>query len=142
MIAAHGLSPAVREEAKSRGLRVIDATCPMVAKVHGEARLFAEMGYQILLIGEAAGENVGGSDHGAPLPAFARSERHLLDEPQVVAVPERPPGEADCFVVVQAAEQHSVDLDRGQADGGGRRQAGPHVGRGSPSGGPGESRTD
>ena len=66
VFAAHGVSPAVREEAKSRGLRVIDATCPMVAKVHGEARLFAEMGFQILLIGEAGHDEVVGTTGEAP----------------------------------------------------------------------------
>lgn len=66
VFAAHGVSPAVREEAKARGLRVIDATCPMVAKVHAEARLFAEMGFQILLIGQAGHDEVVGTMGEAP----------------------------------------------------------------------------
>lgn len=66
VFAAHGVSPAVREEAKSRSLRVIDATCPMVAKVHSEARLFAEMGFQILLIGQLGHDEVVGTTGEAP----------------------------------------------------------------------------
>lgn len=66
VFAAHGVSPAVREEARLRNLRVIDATCPMVAKVHGEARLFAEMGFQILLIGQVGHDEVVGTTGEAP----------------------------------------------------------------------------
>lgn len=51
IFSAHGVSPAVREHAKRRGLRVIDATCPLVSKVHAEARRFARHGYRIALIG-------------------------------------------------------------------------------------------
>jgi len=50
---AHGVSPAVRAEAKSRNLQIIDATCPLVTKVHNEARHYAAKGYQILYIGHA-----------------------------------------------------------------------------------------
>lgn len=51
IFSAHGVSPAVREEAEQRGLQVVDATCPLVTKVHVEARRFAERGYTVLLIG-------------------------------------------------------------------------------------------
>jgi 4-hydroxy-3-methylbut-2-en-1-yl diphosphate reductase len=51
VLSAHGVSPAVRTEAVARDLRVIDATCPLVSKVHNEVRRFAERGYQIVLIG-------------------------------------------------------------------------------------------
>lgn len=50
---AHGVSPAVRAEAKGRNLQIIDATCPLVTKVHNEARHYAAKGYQILYIGHA-----------------------------------------------------------------------------------------
>src|SRR5213075_1255315 len=53
VFSAHGVSPAVRAEAKIRGLRPIDATCPLVTKVHLEALRFAKAGYQIALIGHA-----------------------------------------------------------------------------------------
>ena len=51
VFSAHGVAPQVREEAAKRGLRTIDATCPLVTKVHNEARRFAAQGYDILLIG-------------------------------------------------------------------------------------------
>src|SRR5438309_10681113 len=51
IFSAHGVSPAVREEAKLRKLQVIDATCPLVTKVHLEAVRFAKQGYTIILIG-------------------------------------------------------------------------------------------
>ncbi|WP_182881136.1 4-hydroxy-3-methylbut-2-enyl diphosphate reductase [Microbispora sp. H10949] len=60
VFSAHGVSPAVREEAGRRGLRVVDATCPLVAKVHAEARRFAARGDLVVLIGHAGHEEVEG----------------------------------------------------------------------------------
>src|ERR1700684_2186376 len=51
IFSAHGVCPAVRQEAKERKLEVIDATCPLVTKVHLEAVRFAKQGYTIILIG-------------------------------------------------------------------------------------------
>lgn len=53
VFSAHGVSPQVRREAKARELTVIDATCPLVTKVHTEAQRYANMGYHILLIGDS-----------------------------------------------------------------------------------------
>jgi 4-hydroxy-3-methylbut-2-en-1-yl diphosphate reductase len=53
VFSAHGVSPAVREEAARRGLATIDATCPLVTKVHSEAKKYARQGYHILLIGDS-----------------------------------------------------------------------------------------
>jgi 4-hydroxy-3-methylbut-2-enyl diphosphate reductase len=61
IFSAHGVSPAVRADARARGLRVIDATCPLVTKVHLEAIRFARHGYQILLIGHPGHEEVEGT---------------------------------------------------------------------------------
>jgi 4-hydroxy-3-methylbut-2-en-1-yl diphosphate reductase len=61
VLAAHGVSPEVRREAEARRLRVIDATCPLVAKVHTEARRFAAEGHQIVLIGHDDHEEVVGT---------------------------------------------------------------------------------
>ena len=61
VFSAHGVSPQVREQAVSRGLRVIDATCPLVTKVHLEAIRFAKMGFEILLVGHAGHEEVEGT---------------------------------------------------------------------------------
>lgn len=66
VFSAHGVSPAVQDEAKRRALRTIDATCPLVTKVHNEARRFAGQGKQILLIGHSGHEEVEGTMGEAP----------------------------------------------------------------------------
>lgn len=66
VFSAHGVSPAVHEEAATRDLKTIDATCPLVTKVHHEARRFADDDYDILLIGHAGHEEVEGTAGEAP----------------------------------------------------------------------------
>lgn len=66
VFSAHGVSPAVKEAAAKRGLDVIDATCPLVNKVHAEARRFAADGHTIFLIGHAGHEEVEGTLGEAP----------------------------------------------------------------------------
>ncbi|MEP7023294.1 MAG: 4-hydroxy-3-methylbut-2-enyl diphosphate reductase [Actinomycetota bacterium] len=66
VFSAHGVSPAVREEAARRGLDAVDATCPLVSKVHVEARRFAADGYLVALIGHAGHEEVEGTLGEAP----------------------------------------------------------------------------
>ena len=66
VFSAHGVSPAVHAEAAERGLKTIDATCPLVTKVHNEAKRFAGQGIQILLIGHAGHEEVEGTTGEAP----------------------------------------------------------------------------
>jgi 4-hydroxy-3-methylbut-2-enyl diphosphate reductase len=66
VFSAHGVAPSVHEEAAARGLRAIDATCPLVTKVHQEARRFADEGYHILLIGHEGHEEVVGTQGEAP----------------------------------------------------------------------------
>jgi 4-hydroxy-3-methylbut-2-enyl diphosphate reductase len=61
VFSAHGVSPAVHAEAGTRGLRTIDATCPLVTKVHREAVKFAADGYTIVLVGHAGHEEVEGT---------------------------------------------------------------------------------
>ena len=66
IFSAHGVSPAVHQAARSRQLRVVDATCPLVTKVHAEAIRFAQEGYTLLLIGHAGHEEVEGTMGEAP----------------------------------------------------------------------------
>jgi 4-hydroxy-3-methylbut-2-enyl diphosphate reductase len=66
VFSAHGVSPAVRDEAARRGLEVIDATCPLVTKVHAEARRFADRGDTVILIGHEGHEEVEGTLGEAP----------------------------------------------------------------------------
>ena len=63
---AHGVSPAVRDRARERGLKVIDATCPLVTKVHIEAIKFAKQGYSLILVGHRDHEEVEGTQGEAP----------------------------------------------------------------------------
>ncbi len=66
VFSAHGVSPAVHEEAANRQLRTIDATCPLVTKVHQEAKRYARDDYDILLIGHEGHEEVEGTAGEAP----------------------------------------------------------------------------
>jgi 4-hydroxy-3-methylbut-2-enyl diphosphate reductase len=66
VFSAHGVSPAVHDEAAQRNLKTIDATCPLVTKVHAEARRFASDDYQILFIGHEGHEEVEGTMGEAP----------------------------------------------------------------------------
>ena len=75
ILSAHGVAPEVRAQAGHHGRTVIDATCPLVAKVHKEARRFADDGYDILLIGHAGHEEVIGTLGHAP------DRIQLVDDP-------------------------------------------------------------
>jgi 4-hydroxy-3-methylbut-2-en-1-yl diphosphate reductase len=75
IFSAHGVAPVVHEEARARSLKTIDATCPLVTKVHHEARRFASDDYDILLIGHEGHEEVVGTTGEAP------ENIHLVDGP-------------------------------------------------------------
>ena len=79
VLSAHGVSPAVRANAASRRLEVIDATCPLVAKVHVEARRFAAAGRTIFLIGHASHEEVEGTSGEAPAQTIVIERPEDLD---------------------------------------------------------------
>lgn len=66
VFSAHGVAPKVREEAAARGLNVIDATCPLVTKVHDEVVRFAAAGYELVLIGHNGHDEVTGTMGEAP----------------------------------------------------------------------------
>src|SRR2546427_300623 len=90
VFSAHGVPPTVREEAKARSLRVIDATCPLVTKVHLEALRFAREKRTIILIGHRDHQEIGGTSGEAPertivvdsVEAVARLE---VDDPDKLA---------------------------------------------------------
>jgi 4-hydroxy-3-methylbut-2-enyl diphosphate reductase len=86
VFSAHGVAPEVYEQAKRRNLKAIDATCPLVTKVHQEARRFAADGYEILLIGHEGHEEVVGTAGEAP------EHVRLVDGPDAAdTVPVRDP---------------------------------------------------
>ena len=88
VFSAHGVSPAVHANAEARRLRTIDATCPLVTKVHVEARKFAKEGYTIVLIGHAGHEEVEGTMGEAPEHVVLVESEEDVDALEV-ADPER-----------------------------------------------------
>jgi 4-hydroxy-3-methylbut-2-en-1-yl diphosphate reductase len=94
VFSAHGVSPALRIEAQARGLATIDATCPLVTKVHSESKKYAAMGYQILLIGDSSShQEIIGTFGEAPdqttLVAVIGNRKHdsKMADPHTVTVP-------------------------------------------------------
>lgn len=83
IFSAHGVAPSVRHEARKRRLQVIDATCPLVTKVHLEASRFARMGYSIVLIGHKDHDEVVGTLGEAPERTFLVSSVEEVDALQV-----------------------------------------------------------
>jgi len=79
VFSAHGVAPEVHQQARDRDLRVVDATCPQVTKVHQEARKFAGRGYEIVLVGHAGHEEVAGTMGQAPAAV------HLVGDEQEAA---------------------------------------------------------
>jgi 4-hydroxy-3-methylbut-2-en-1-yl diphosphate reductase len=86
VFSAHGVAPSVHANATARELKTIDATCPLVTKVHSEARHYADRGYTIVLIGHAGHEEVEGTMGEAP-EAIA-----LVESPQEAELIELPNG--------------------------------------------------
>jgi 4-hydroxy-3-methylbut-2-en-1-yl diphosphate reductase len=89
VLSAHGVSPVVRTEAVARDLRVIDATCPLVSKVHNEVRRFAERGFQMVLIGHHGHDEtegtLGESDDISIVAQPDDVERLVVRDPQKLA---------------------------------------------------------
>ena len=90
VFSAHGVAPIVHENAKARRLQTIDATCPLVTKVHVEARRFAAAGYTIVLVGHDGHEEVEGTMGEAPdRIVLVQSEEDVdalvLEDPEHVA---------------------------------------------------------
>jgi 4-hydroxy-3-methylbut-2-en-1-yl diphosphate reductase len=90
VFSAHGVSPAVHANAAARSLRTIDATCPLVTKVHVSARKFADRGYTIIMIGHAGHEEVEGTMGEAPesitlVETVEDAEQIQVEDPEHVA---------------------------------------------------------
>lgn len=83
IFSAHGVSPAVRQEARERHLQVIDATCPLVTKVHLEAVRFAKQGYTIVLIGHRDHDEVIGTLGEAPASTILVSDVDDVDRLEI-----------------------------------------------------------
>jgi 4-hydroxy-3-methylbut-2-en-1-yl diphosphate reductase len=90
VFSAHGIAPVVRAAAAARTLQTIDATCPLVTKVHAEARRYAAEGYTVVLVGHAGHEEVEGTMGEAPdsivlVESVTDAERLELEDPERVA---------------------------------------------------------
>jgi 4-hydroxy-3-methylbut-2-enyl diphosphate reductase len=83
VFSAHGVSPQVREQARRKALNVVDATCPLVSKVHREARRFARDGYSIVLIGHEGHEEIEGTAGEAPERITLIASADEVDELEV-----------------------------------------------------------
>jgi 4-hydroxy-3-methylbut-2-en-1-yl diphosphate reductase len=83
VFSAHGVAPSVHANAAARRLRTIDATCPLVTKVHVEARKFAAEGYTIVLVGHAGHEEVEGTTGEAPGNIVLVQSEEEVDELEV-----------------------------------------------------------
>jgi 4-hydroxy-3-methylbut-2-enyl diphosphate reductase len=116
VFSAHGVPPAVRVEARARRLKVIDATCPLVSKVHAEARRFAQAGYTIALVGHEGHDEIEGTVGEAP-----ESIRIVKDLDEVAELDVEDPGRVayltqttlavdDTEVVVDALRQRFPNL--------------------------------
>jgi 4-hydroxy-3-methylbut-2-enyl diphosphate reductase len=100
IFSAHGVSPQVRKESRERGLRVIDATCPLVTKVHLEAVKFAREGFTIILIGHKDHDEVVGTLGEAP------DRTHLVSDVSEVDALEVPDPSRVCYLT-----QTTLSLD-------------------------------
>ena len=90
VFSAHGVAPSVHANAEQRSLNTIDATCPLVTKVHVEARKFAADGYTIVLVGHEGHEEVEGTTGEAPdnivlVQTEQDAERLVVEDPEKVA---------------------------------------------------------
>ncbi len=83
VFSAHGVAPVVHDEARRRNLRTLDATCPLVTKVHSEARRFDREDYDIILVGHEGHEEVVGTTGEAPERVHLVSGPHEVDRLQV-----------------------------------------------------------
>src|SRR5436305_619140 len=160
VLSAHGVAPAVRENCERRGLRVVDAVCPLVSKVHAEARRYADSGHLVALVGHADHVEVIGTrgerpddtiviespedaerleSNGKPIAVITQTTLSLDDVAATVVALERRfgglrrPGADDICYATQNRQDAVKELVRGGATRRGRDPAGVRGGTGPPS---------
>jgi 4-hydroxy-3-methylbut-2-enyl diphosphate reductase len=123
LFSAHGVSPARMEEAEARRLNVIDATCPLVGKVHREAKRFGEKGYTVVLIGEEDHDETKGTMGWVPGDRIVRiltpEEVHSLEAPdpsKVAYVTQTTLSVDDCQRVIDALKAKFPDITGPRSD--------------------------
>ncbi len=122
VFSAHGVSPALRKEAADRSLTAIDATCPLVTKVHAEAVRYARKGYQILLIGHADHQEVIGTRGEAPeaMQVVESAEDipklHVIDPQKLVYLTQTTLSMDDAEVIIQALKKAFPEIKSPPSD--------------------------
>ncbi|MDE3024792.1 MAG: 4-hydroxy-3-methylbut-2-enyl diphosphate reductase [Acidobacteriota bacterium] len=120
VLSAHGVAPSVKENAQARGLKVVDATCPLVNKVHAEARTYADSGHLVALVGHANHVEVIGTLGERPESTVvieSPEQARLLETDRPVAVITQTTLSLDDVApIVDALEDHLGTLRRPHAD--------------------------
>jgi 4-hydroxy-3-methylbut-2-en-1-yl diphosphate reductase len=122
VLSAHGVAPVVHDRAARRRLHTIDATCPLVAKVHAEARRYAGAGYTIILVGHAGHEEVEGTLGEAPgamalVQTVEDAEQVEVGDPQRVAYVTQTTLSVDETAEIVATLRRRFPAIEGPADG-------------------------
>jgi 4-hydroxy-3-methylbut-2-enyl diphosphate reductase len=120
VLSAHGVAPSVKENAEERGLRVIDATCPLVNKVHAEARRYADSGHLVALVGHANHVEVIGTLGERPDSTVViespEQARALKSDKPIAVITQTTLSLDDVAPIVDALEASQGELRRPHAD--------------------------
>jgi 4-hydroxy-3-methylbut-2-en-1-yl diphosphate reductase len=121
VLSAHGVAPAVKETAERRGLRVVDAVCPLVSKVHAEARRYADSGHLIALVGHADHVEVIGTRGERPdatvvIESAADAQKLDSDGKPIAVITQTTLSLDDVASTVDALAERFGDLKRPAAD--------------------------
>jgi 4-hydroxy-3-methylbut-2-enyl diphosphate reductase len=120
VLSAHGVAPSVKENARERGLKVVDATCPLVNKVHAEARTYADSGHLVALVGHANHVEVIGTLGERPANTIVietpEQARQLKTDKPVAVITQTTLSLDDVAPIVDALEEHLGALRRPHAD--------------------------
>lgn len=120
VLSAHGVAPSVKSNAQARGLRIVDATCPLVNKVHAEARHYADSGHLVALVGHANHVEVIGTlgerPHQTIVIESPEQARELVTDKPVAVITQTTLSLDDLAPIVDALEGHLGELRRPHAD--------------------------
>jgi 4-hydroxy-3-methylbut-2-en-1-yl diphosphate reductase len=120
VLSAHGVAPSVKENATARGLRIVDATCPLVNKVHAEARRYADSGHVVALVGHADHVEVIGTRGERPEATVViespEQARQLVTDRPVAVITQTTLSLDDVAPIVDALEDNLGALRRPHAD--------------------------
>jgi 4-hydroxy-3-methylbut-2-enyl diphosphate reductase len=120
VLSAHGVAPSVKENAEARGLKVVDATCPLVNKVHAEARRYADSGHLVALVGHANHVEVIGTLGERPDATVViespEQARALVSDKPIAVITQTTLSLDDVAPIVDALESTQGELRRPHAD--------------------------